>query len=86
MCRSRSALERCWKVTFEVPSSRAFCLLGRSGTGKSVTLRHIIGLVKPDAGKVVVEDRNIAALDSRALSRSASASGSCFKEPLCSTP
>jgi len=33
-------------LSFEVPAGRAFCLLGRSGTGKSVTLRHIVGLVR----------------------------------------
>jgi phospholipid/cholesterol/gamma-HCH transport system ATP-binding protein len=54
-------------VTFAVPRSRAFCILGRSGTGKSVTLRHIIGLVKPDAGHVFVEGRDITALGSREL-------------------
>ena len=35
-------------VSFDIPSGTAFCLLGRSGTGKSVTLRHIVGLVQPD--------------------------------------
>ena len=55
-------------VTFVVPRSRAFCLLGRSGTGKSVTLRHIIGLTKPDAGHVFVEGHDIAAIKSRELS------------------
>jgi phospholipid/cholesterol/gamma-HCH transport system ATP-binding protein len=55
-------------VTFGVPTSRAFCLLGRSGTGKSVTLRHIIGLVKPDEGQVLVEGHNMAALQGRPLS------------------
>ena len=35
-------------ISFEVPSGQGFCLLGRSGTGKSVTLRHIVGLVRPD--------------------------------------
>ena len=54
-------------VTFEVEKGRAFCLLGRSGTGKSVTLRHIIGLVKPDAGSVTVEGHEIASLDARTL-------------------
>jgi phospholipid/cholesterol/gamma-HCH transport system ATP-binding protein len=54
-------------VTFDVPRGRAFCLLGRSGTGKSVTLRHIIGLVRPDAGRVLVGGRDIGRLDSRGL-------------------
>jgi phospholipid/cholesterol/gamma-HCH transport system ATP-binding protein len=55
-------------VTFAVPKSRAFCLLGRSGTGKSVTLRHIIGLVRPDEGHVFVEGHDIARLRNRELS------------------
>jgi phospholipid/cholesterol/gamma-HCH transport system ATP-binding protein len=56
------------EVSFAIPRAKAFCLLGRSGTGKSVTLRHIIGLVRPDSGKVFVEGRDITSLDSRGLS------------------
>lgn len=56
-------------VTFEIPAGTAFCILGRSGTGKSVTLKHIVGLIKPDAGHVFVEGEEITELDSRALSR-----------------
>jgi phospholipid/cholesterol/gamma-HCH transport system ATP-binding protein len=56
-------------VTFDVEKGRAFCLLGRSGTGKSVTLRHIIGLVKPDTGSVLVEGQAIPSLDPRALAK-----------------
>jgi phospholipid/cholesterol/gamma-HCH transport system ATP-binding protein len=54
-------------VSFEVPSATAFCLLGRSGTGKSVTLRHIVGLVRPDSGRVLIEDQDITALAGREL-------------------
>jgi phospholipid/cholesterol/gamma-HCH transport system ATP-binding protein len=56
------------EVSFEIPAGRAFVLLGRSGTGKSVTLRHIIGLVRPDQGHVLVHGRDIGALSSRDLS------------------
>jgi phospholipid/cholesterol/gamma-HCH transport system ATP-binding protein len=55
-------------VTFEVPNAKAFCLLGRSGTGKSVTLKHIIGLLQPDVGHVFVEGQDITTLRSRELS------------------
>jgi phospholipid/cholesterol/gamma-HCH transport system ATP-binding protein len=55
-------------ISFEIPRGKAFCLLGRSGTGKSVTLRHIIGLVHPDEGRVFVEGRDVTTLDRRALS------------------
>jgi phospholipid/cholesterol/gamma-HCH transport system ATP-binding protein len=54
-------------LSFAVPSGQAFCLLGRSGTGKSVTLRHIVGLVQPDSGKVFVEERDIGGLARREL-------------------
>jgi phospholipid/cholesterol/gamma-HCH transport system ATP-binding protein len=54
-------------ISFEIPVGGAFCLLGRSGTGKSVTLRHILGLVQPDSGKVFVEERDVAALARREL-------------------
>jgi len=54
-------------VSFEVPSATAFCLLGRSGTGKSVTLRHIVGLVRPDSGRVFIDDQDITALAGREL-------------------
>jgi phospholipid/cholesterol/gamma-HCH transport system ATP-binding protein len=54
-------------VSFDIPAGTAFCILGRSGTGKSVTLKHIIGLLKPDSGRVLVEGQEISALDSRGL-------------------
>ncbi len=55
------------EVSFDIPEGTAFCLLGRSGTGKSVTLRHIVGLMQPDSGRVLVGDRDLAALNAREL-------------------
>ena len=54
-------------ISFEIPMGQAFCLLGRSGTGKSVALRHIVGLMRPDSGKVFVEERDITAIAGREL-------------------
>src|SRR5262249_48391573 len=56
-------------VSFEVATGEAFVILGRSGTGKSVALRHIIGLIKPDSGRVFVQDDEVSALEARELSR-----------------
>ena len=56
-------------VSFEVDAGCGFVILGRSGTGKSVTLRHIIGLVRPDRGRVFVDEDEISALDGPELSR-----------------
>lgn len=55
-------------VSFEVQEGRGFVILGRSGTGKSVTLRHMIGLVRPDSGRVFVRGEEISSLEGEALS------------------
>lgn len=55
-------------VSFEVRRGSAFAILGRSGTGKSVCLKHMIGLVKPDQGRVFVEGRDLTELNARRLS------------------
>ena len=55
-------------VSLDVEAGTAFCLLGRSGTGKSVTLRHIIGLMAPDAGRVLVKDRDVPGMTTHDLS------------------
>ena len=44
-------------------------ILGGSGTGKSVTLRHMLGLEHPDSGTVLVEDENITDLQEEELYR-----------------
>jgi phospholipid/cholesterol/gamma-HCH transport system ATP-binding protein len=49
-------------LSFQVTSGEGFCLLGRSGIGKSVTLKLLIGLLKPDDGRVFVEDKEIPKL------------------------
>ena len=56
-------------VSFEVPAGRGFVILGRSGTGKSVTLKHIVALTRPDSGRVFVEGDEISALSGSELSR-----------------
>ena len=54
-------------VSIDVPRGAGVCILGRSGTGKSVTLKHIVGLLKPDSGRVIVEGTDITTLSSREL-------------------
>src|SRR6202044_3947028 len=48
---------------------QALCLLGKSGTGKSVTLKLIMSLLKPDAGQVWVDGDDVAATDRKGLPR-----------------
>jgi phospholipid/cholesterol/gamma-HCH transport system ATP-binding protein len=56
-------------VSFSVGRGETVCLLGRSGTGKSVTLKLLIGLLRPDVGKVLIGQEDISQLDGEELSR-----------------
>jgi phospholipid/cholesterol/gamma-HCH transport system ATP-binding protein len=53
----------------DVSTGETLVILGRSGGGKSVLLKHIIGLMKPDKGDVLVDGESIVALTERQLSR-----------------
>jgi len=66
-------------VTLDIAEGSAFCLLGRSGTGKSVTLKHIIGLLRPDRGHVFVHGKDVAALTGRELSEVRQSMGFLFQ-------
>ena len=54
-------------VTFDVRRGEMVAVLGRSGVGKSVTLKHILGFLKPDAGQVYVAGREVSALTEEEL-------------------
>jgi phospholipid/cholesterol/gamma-HCH transport system ATP-binding protein len=47
------------RVSFDVQAGETVCILGRSGVGKSVALRHIMGFIKPDSGRVIVAGQDI---------------------------
>jgi phospholipid/cholesterol/gamma-HCH transport system ATP-binding protein len=66
-------------LSFEVAPGEAFCLLGRSGMGKSVTLKLAIGLIQPDAGAIYVENDNIVGMDEDGLSKVRSRVGFLFQ-------
>jgi phospholipid/cholesterol/gamma-HCH transport system ATP-binding protein len=54
-------------VDLEVPTGSITVIIGRSGGGKSVFLKHLVGLLRPDSGRVVVDGAEISALHGRAL-------------------
>jgi phospholipid/cholesterol/gamma-HCH transport system ATP-binding protein len=56
-------------VSFEVREGEALCIVGRSGTGKSVTLKLIVALLKPDQGKIWIEQDEITTLGESGLSK-----------------
>ena len=51
------------RISFDVYEGEIFAILGGSGCGKSTLLKHLIGLVKPQAGKVIIDGNDISACD-----------------------
>jgi phospholipid/cholesterol/gamma-HCH transport system ATP-binding protein len=54
-------------ITFDVPKGRITLILGPSGTGKSVFLKHLVGLLKPDRGEIWINGHNVPALNEKEL-------------------
>lgn len=62
-------LENLWKkfgtreilrgITLTIPRGETVCIIGGSGTGKSVTLKHIMRLLEPDEGKIILDGQDI---------------------------
>lgn len=67
------------RVDFEVREGETVALLGPSGTGKSVLLKHIIGLIRPDSGAIIVDGRDVASLKRKELSEFRSRIGYVFQ-------
>jgi phospholipid/cholesterol/gamma-HCH transport system ATP-binding protein len=66
-------------VDLDVQEGETLALLGPSGTGKSVLLKHIIGLIRPDSGIVVVDDQDVGKLRRRELAALRSRIGYVFQ-------
>ena len=67
-------------VSFTVQPGETLCILGRSGTGKSVTLKLLMALLKPDQGSIRVEQDDITRLDEKGLSKVRRKMGFLFQD------
>jgi len=56
-------------VDLEVPDGSITVIIGRSGGGKTVFLRHMIGLLRPDVGRILIDGVDLTQLRGRALDR-----------------
>jgi phospholipid/cholesterol/gamma-HCH transport system ATP-binding protein len=54
-------------ITCDIPKGKITLMLGPSGTGKSVFLKHLVGLLKPDRGEIWIEGKNVPALNEKEL-------------------
>ncbi len=66
-------------ASFEVAAGEFLALIGLSGTGKSILLKHVVGLIAPDAGQVRVAGKDLATLTRRELEQLRSRIGYVFQ-------
>ncbi|HWI41641.1 MAG TPA: ABC transporter ATP-binding protein [Verrucomicrobiae bacterium] len=73
---SQKVLDR---LSLDIPKGKITALIGPSGEGKSVLLKHIIGLMKPDAGSVLVDGEDITTMGRDRLNRTREKFGMLFQ-------
>ncbi len=66
-------------ISLEVEAGTTFVVLGASGSGKTVLLKHVIGLLKPDRGSVVVDGKEMSSLEGRELTEARRVFGMVFQ-------
>lgn len=68
------------KLCLSLPRSKVTVIIGPTGTGKSVLLKHILGLIKPDSGQILIDKRDISTLDEVQLNEVRKDFGVCFQD------
>ena len=68
-------------VSFSVEKGEIVFILGQSGTGKSVLLKNLVGLLKPEAGEILLEGKNIAAYSEEQMQEIRKKCGMVFQQP-----
>jgi phospholipid/cholesterol/gamma-HCH transport system ATP-binding protein len=67
LCKSFNSHLVLDNLNLNIKKGETMVIIGRSGCGKSVLLKHIIGIMKPDSGQVIIDNVDITKLDQREL-------------------
>ncbi len=67
-------------VNLTIPEGKTTFIMGQSGTGKSVLLKHVIGLLKPDSGEIWFQNKDITKLSEKELQKIRKKIGFLFQE------
>ncbi|MEW6008658.1 MAG: ATP-binding cassette domain-containing protein [Candidatus Omnitrophota bacterium] len=67
-------------ISLDIESGQLFTLMGGSGQGKSVFLQHVIGLLKPDEGSIIIDGKDIVPLKENELLKMRQDTGYVFQE------
>lgn len=80
VCKSFAGEQVLEDITFDVASGEIVVVLGSSGVGKTVLLKHLIGLIAPDAGRVLIDGVDITSLPEEGLLQVRRSMGYLFQE------
>ncbi|MCD6571242.1 MAG: ATP-binding cassette domain-containing protein [Deltaproteobacteria bacterium] len=64
----------------EIPEGKITVVIGPSGTGKTILLKHILGLIKPDSGQILIDGRDISSMNEVELNQTRKSLGVCFQD------
>lgn len=67
-------------LNLRIVRGRTTVIIGRSGGGKSVTIKHMVGLIRPDRGKLLVDGEDVLTLGKREMNRVRKRFGMLFQE------
>jgi len=80
VCKTFKAQKVLDNLDFEIEPERITVIIGQSGGGKSVLLKHMIGLIRPDSGQVFVDGIDIAKLNDKQLNEARKKFGMLFQD------
>ena len=69
LCKSFEELKVLKNLNLTIEKGQTCVIIGRSGCGKSVLLKHIVGLLKPESGQVIIDNQDITRLNEAELDR-----------------
>ena len=67
LCKSFNSHRVAEKLSLKIDTGETRVIIGRSGCGKSVLLKHIVGILRPDSGKVIIDGKNVPELSEEEL-------------------
>jgi phospholipid/cholesterol/gamma-HCH transport system ATP-binding protein len=80
VCKSFKGQKVLDNLDLKIEPEKITVIIGRSGGGKSVLLKHLIGLIKPDSGQVLVDGVDIAKLNDKELNETRKVFGMLFQD------
>jgi phospholipid/cholesterol/gamma-HCH transport system ATP-binding protein len=80
LCKTFKSQKVIDNLDLVVPEGKITIIMGPTGTGKSVLLKHVLGLLKPDSGRILVGGRDIVSMDEAELTEVRKLYGVCFQD------